>query len=258
MSPVLSIALKDLRLMLRDRPGLLFTVLFPLLFGLFFGAIYADSATGERRPLAVALTVEAAEDPGWAEDFARALESNPRLDVRRLPDPGATDGALRSGAVLAELRVPAEFGEWFEAVGMRERGAGAPLRTRSARGDRTPARARERGPVRDTAPLVQRAGRDRAEASGAARSCGRGVDSCFGSAESSRGGGGDPVAAGECRGRSGCGSGDRGPRGLARAGRRSASQLLRDHVPPGDHVGGARVRGDVCSESGRRGAQPAR
>lgn len=123
MSPVLSIALKDLRLMLRDRPGLLFTVLFPLLFGLFFGAIYADSATGERRPLAVALTVEAAEDPGWAEDFARALESNPRLDVRRLPDPGATDGALRSGAVLAELRVPAEFGEWFEAVGMRERGA---------------------------------------------------------------------------------------------------------------------------------------
>lgn len=123
MRPVLTIAIKDLRLMLRDRPGLLFTVLFPLLFGLFFGAIYADSASGDQRPLAIALSVEPTDEPSWADDFARAVEANPRLEVRRFSGPEATEAALRGGSVVAELRLPEGFGAWFESVGVPESGA---------------------------------------------------------------------------------------------------------------------------------------
>ena len=123
MTPVLTIALKDLRLMLRDRPGLMFTVLFPLLFGLFFGAIYADSASGDQSPIAIGLRMDAGGETAWADEFVAAVESNPRLDVQRFPNVNEADSALRGGKVLAELWLPADFGAWFESVGILESGA---------------------------------------------------------------------------------------------------------------------------------------
>ena len=46
MRTIITLALKDLRLLLRDRMGLFFIAGFPVIMGLAFGAIGASFATG--------------------------------------------------------------------------------------------------------------------------------------------------------------------------------------------------------------------
>ena len=46
MQQVLSLALKDLKLVARDRMGLFFIVGFPILMGLFFGLVMGGPSTG--------------------------------------------------------------------------------------------------------------------------------------------------------------------------------------------------------------------
>ena len=55
MRPVLAIALKDLRLLVRDKAGLFFVAVFPLIYGAFFGLIFSGMG-GEtaKIPLVVA------------------------------------------------------------------------------------------------------------------------------------------------------------------------------------------------------------
>lgn len=46
MGPVLAIALKDLKLLVRDKAGFFFTFIFPLLYGIFFGVVFSGGGGG--------------------------------------------------------------------------------------------------------------------------------------------------------------------------------------------------------------------
>lgn len=54
MRRIFTLALKDLRLLVRDRASLFFTVAFPLIFGIFFGTIFSGGA-GDSGGIAVAV-----------------------------------------------------------------------------------------------------------------------------------------------------------------------------------------------------------
>lgn len=126
MTPALTIAHKDIRLMLRDRPGLLFTVLFPLFFGLFFGAIYASTTAGDQAAIVLAFVDEA---PGSnavsARAFADRLETDPRIDLHRVPDTHSALEAVTTGRASALLLLPSDFDRWFNSLGAV--GTGAPV-----------------------------------------------------------------------------------------------------------------------------------
>jgi ABC-type Na+ efflux pump permease subunit len=78
MKTTWAIAIKDLRVIARDRTGLLFILFVPLLFAVFFGAMYGGN---DRRPIALAVVdedqseVSAAYVQGLADDDALQIET---------------------------------------------------------------------------------------------------------------------------------------------------------------------------------------
>lgn len=132
MTPVLAIAIKDLRLMVRDRPGLVFTLVFPLLFGVFFGAIYAGSADGNRLAIRVSLVDESTDDSEWAERFTQRLASQEQLEMVTSADAQGAEDLLRADEVAAVLTLPAGFEAWFVSGGSAP--GGAPVLTGSSAG----------------------------------------------------------------------------------------------------------------------------
>lgn len=111
MNPVLTIAIKDLRLMARDRPGLVFTVLFPLLFGLFFGAIYADTADGDRLSASIGVIDQSDPESSATESLLQALQDDPRLTLTHTTQ---LDSNNQHDAVLL---IPEDFHLWFDSFG---------------------------------------------------------------------------------------------------------------------------------------------
>ena len=70
MRVILTIAAKDLRLLLRDRTNAFFVIVFPLAIAIFFGSIFGGSG----RSIPIAVVVESAGPA--ATDFANALEKD--------------------------------------------------------------------------------------------------------------------------------------------------------------------------------------
>ncbi len=82
MTNVLFMALKDIRLLLRDKFGLFWVLVFPLMMALFFGSIFSSSGSGASK-LQVAAVVQSVNEN--AETLVSKLEESSALSVRRLP-----------------------------------------------------------------------------------------------------------------------------------------------------------------------------
>lgn len=106
MPALLAIALKDLRLLLRDRAALFFTVVFPVAFATIFGLIY--SGMGGRTSAVRIAVVDHADSTASRALIAR-LHDNSALDTF----PAATDDEardlVRRGRRSACLLIPVTF-----------------------------------------------------------------------------------------------------------------------------------------------------
>lgn len=96
MSSILHLALKDLRLLWRDRVGLFWVFALPLLMALFFGSILSTGDSGKAK-----MTIAAVDESGSpnAEAFFANLESSSALSVRRLPRDSAEMLVAKGGLV---------------------------------------------------------------------------------------------------------------------------------------------------------------
>ena len=103
MRAILTIAAKDLRLLLRDRTNAFFVIVFPLAIAIFFGSIFGGSS----RSIPVAVVIESAGPA--ATDFANALEKDSTLSVRILPSREEADASVRLGRVAACVIIPKTF-----------------------------------------------------------------------------------------------------------------------------------------------------
>lgn len=104
MRAALAIAGKDLRLLLRDRPGAFFTFVFPLAIAVFFG--YVFSGTGSE-PLRVAVLVERAAPA--AESLAAAIAADGAFTVERVSSRAEGEARVRRGDAAALLVVPGSY-----------------------------------------------------------------------------------------------------------------------------------------------------
>ncbi|MDP2362109.1 MAG: ABC transporter permease [bacterium] len=107
MGSMLAIAIKDLRLLLRDRAGLFFTMAFPFIYALFFGAIFSPGEEGARR---IPLRLVDLDGSPAAAAFLDSLAARPGLDCRRDSLAGA-EQAVRRGWASAALILPPGFGQ---------------------------------------------------------------------------------------------------------------------------------------------------
>ena len=82
MRTVLTMAVKDLRLMSRDWLGLFFIIGFPILMALFFGSMYG-SVGGESASLRVAVIDE--DQSKVSQQFIDNLKETGNVDVEQLP-----------------------------------------------------------------------------------------------------------------------------------------------------------------------------
>src|SRR5918993_5574734 len=106
MAPILALAVKDLRLLLRLRAGLFFTFVWPLLIAVGFGFILSGPSSGQSK-ISVAL-VDEDHTPGAAAFLAR-LEGTSELETAGTARAEAEE-SVRTGRRRAYIAVPSGFG----------------------------------------------------------------------------------------------------------------------------------------------------
>ncbi len=107
MKSIWFLALKDLKILFRDRLGVFWFFGFPLLIALFFGSIFSSSrgSTG-----AIKLAVIDEDDSTESQKYVEELGKSPSLKLEVLPLDDAKDKVHR-GEMTAFVRLPKGFGE---------------------------------------------------------------------------------------------------------------------------------------------------
>ncbi len=109
MGAVLALAMKDLRLLSRDRANCFFTFVFPLAVALFFGYIFGGGGGGGSSAMDIAVVdLDRSES---SKKFVADLSNDSALAVRELQTREEGNAVVRKGDVTACVVVPKGFGE---------------------------------------------------------------------------------------------------------------------------------------------------
>jgi ABC-2 type transport system permease protein len=106
MGTICTVAVKDLRLLLRDRMGLFWVLIFPLLIAILFGAMFRGQNTTTVRPLPVLIVDEDAST--LSKQFIEMLKKSPALELHPATR-GEAQEALRTQKAAAWIAVPKGF-----------------------------------------------------------------------------------------------------------------------------------------------------
>jgi ABC-2 type transport system permease protein len=106
MSAILAIALKDLKLLARDRSGFFWVLLFPLLIALFFGSVFAGGESRAPMPIAV---VDRDGSP-FSRAMAAELSKSEALSIHPMSLDSART-AVRRGRLTAYVLFPKGSGQ---------------------------------------------------------------------------------------------------------------------------------------------------
>lgn len=104
MHPSISIAIKDLRLLTRDRTNFFFTFIFPLIFGVFFGFMYTGSG-----PSKMNLAVVDLDRTPRSQALREAITAIDGVNIVELPDQASGVDLVRSGKRSACIIIPEGF-----------------------------------------------------------------------------------------------------------------------------------------------------
>ena len=108
MNAIIKMALKDIRLMLRDRLGAFFIIGFPILMGLFFGLIMGGPSAGNRAKMKIAIVDQ--DDSEVSNKFVDSLATNENVEVQIAELEPARE-SVRKGERVGLVVLPAGFGE---------------------------------------------------------------------------------------------------------------------------------------------------
>jgi ABC-2 type transport system permease protein len=115
MYAVVTLALKDLRLISRDYAGLFWMFGFPLMFALFFGAIFSGMGGGGGSPIRVAVVDEDQSDGSKA--FVERLKKSPALKLQDAADAPEARGKVLAGKLVAYVVLKKGFGDSIGFMG---------------------------------------------------------------------------------------------------------------------------------------------
>lgn len=105
---LLILALKDLKLISRDKLGMFFMLVFPICMALFFGSMMGGGGDSGTRALKVA--VADMDQSPISKSFVESLQDSESVDVTELERDAALD-AVRRGKYVGVVIIPPEFGE---------------------------------------------------------------------------------------------------------------------------------------------------
>jgi len=108
MRAIIALAVKDTKLLVRDKTGFFFVIFFPLLMAVFFGAIFGGNGDGRSSSIPVLVVDEDMSKESRA--FIDRLEAGGELEVRRATREEAVE-RVRQGKVSAYIALKPGFGE---------------------------------------------------------------------------------------------------------------------------------------------------
>lgn len=106
---VFAIALKDLKLLFRDKTSAFFTFGFPLALAVFFGMVFGGAGGGDGGSPAKLALVDESGGGKLAKSFAADLDADPLIEVVPVKDREAGETLVREGTALACVILPASF-----------------------------------------------------------------------------------------------------------------------------------------------------
>ncbi|MEM1072639.1 MAG: ABC transporter permease [Planctomycetota bacterium] len=108
MRAVVALAIKDIRLLVRDRLGAFFTFLFPILYALLFGLMFSGAAAGPSSVPVVVVDLDGS--PGSAR-FVASLERSGSIVVEQAESEAASRELVRRGKAAAAVVLEPGFGD---------------------------------------------------------------------------------------------------------------------------------------------------
>jgi ABC-2 type transport system permease protein len=111
MNAIWALALKDLKLLLRDKGGFFFTFIFPIAFALFFGSIFGGSGGGggEGSP-GIRVVLIDDDNTEASRAFVKTLSGATELDPHVSTDLKAAEGEVTGGKSVALIRLMKGYG----------------------------------------------------------------------------------------------------------------------------------------------------
>lgn len=142
MNRISKMAMKDLRLLLRDKTGAFFIFGFPILMGVFFGMMYPGPSSGKSKSK-MRIAIVNRDDSEMSNRFLESLKNNDNLDLRTVDEEQVTKllesrsdfsrenaelqwarDRVRLGNCVGLIMIPEGFGEragifWGQAPDLR-------------------------------------------------------------------------------------------------------------------------------------------
>ena len=112
MNKILSLAIKDLRVLISDRGNVFWVFGFPVIFALFFGAIYSGAGEG---PSGMEIAVVDEDNSDFSNSYISKLQSDEALKIINLSRDEAIE-QVRKGKVAAAVILKKGIGDGFEAL----------------------------------------------------------------------------------------------------------------------------------------------
>src|SRR4030042_1265939 len=106
------LALKDIKVLSRDKFSLFWILFFPALFSLFFGAIYAG---GGEEPSGMKIAIVVEDQSDFSKIYVSRLQSYDALKLTHLSRDEAINH-VRTGKQAAAVIIKKGFGDGFEAI----------------------------------------------------------------------------------------------------------------------------------------------
>ncbi len=122
MRSIITLAIKDLRLLARDRLGMFFIVVFPVVMGVFFGLINA-SFTSEPESGSMAIAIVDRDDSEMSHLFVEKLRDIDAVSAEMMSLDEASH-RVRKGKLVGFVEIPKRFGEtagvlWAEGPALK-------------------------------------------------------------------------------------------------------------------------------------------
>lgn len=106
MRPILTLALKDIKLLLRDKAGLFWIIGFPLIMALLFGAIFGGSGGSSASSVKIAIVDE--DNTEYSQKFVEKLSATKMLEVSNTSSDSAS-AFVRKGKKTAFIKINEGF-----------------------------------------------------------------------------------------------------------------------------------------------------
>ncbi|MDG1874271.1 MAG: ABC transporter permease [Mariniblastus sp.] len=120
MNRILKMAMKDLKLLLRDKMGAFFIIGFPILMGLFFGLIMGNMGSTGGGGSQMRICIVDQDNSSLSQKFIESFQQNESVELKEMADLETARESVRKGQRVAMLVLTEGFGEtagvfWGEA-----------------------------------------------------------------------------------------------------------------------------------------------